>query len=64
MPSNRIGRPVWTLVHYPPDWRWLDGRADSPWYPSMRLFQRGRSESWETVLERVAGALCEWASDR
>lgn len=57
--AGALGRPVWTLVHYPPDWRWLEGRADSPWYPTMRLFPRGRAEPWGTVLERVGDALCD-----
>lgn len=55
--AGALGRPVWTLVHYPPDWRWLEGRMDSPWYPTMRLFQRGRTEAWDAVLERVGDAL-------
>ena len=62
--AGALGRPVWTLIHYPPDWRWLEGRRDSPWYPTMRLFQRGRTERWETVIERVADALCDRASVR
>ncbi|HEX2566555.1 MAG TPA: tetratricopeptide repeat-containing glycosyltransferase family protein [Burkholderiales bacterium] len=60
--AGALGRPVWTLIHFPPDWRWLEGRTDSPWYPSMRLFQRGRTETWETVLERVGDALQELES--
>jgi Tfp pilus assembly protein PilF len=55
--AGALGVPVWTLVHYPPDWRWLHGRSDSPWYPTMRLFQRGPTEPWEAVIERVARAL-------
>lgn len=55
--AGALGRPIWTLVHYPPDWRWLDGRDDSPWYPTMRLFRRGRSDSWQDVIARVARAL-------
>ena len=62
--AGALGRPVWTLVHYPPDWRWLEGRLDSPWYPTMRLFQRGRTEPWETVIERVAEALRDRSSKR
>jgi len=52
-----LGRRVWTLTHFPPEWRWLLGRDDSPWYPTMRLFRRGKTESWESVTGRVAEAL-------
>src|SRR5262249_15568476 len=55
--AGSLGRPAWTLVHYPPDWRWLPGRDDSPWYPTMRLFRRGRDDSWEAVVARIATAL-------
>jgi hypothetical protein len=40
-----------------PDWRWLLHRADSPWYPSMRLHRRAREEDWDTVIGRIAAAL-------
>jgi hypothetical protein len=39
------------------DWRWLLGREDSPWYPTMRLFRQERLEEWAPVFERMAGAL-------
>jgi len=55
--AGALGRPVWTLTHFPPEWRWLLGRDDSPWYPSMRLFRRGRTESWNHVVGRLGGAL-------
>ncbi|MGH8629191.1 MAG: tetratricopeptide repeat protein, partial [Burkholderiales bacterium] len=55
--AGALGRPIWTLVHYPPDWRWLHERDDSPWYPTMRLFRRGRADRWEDVIARVARAL-------
>jgi Flp pilus assembly protein TadD len=55
--AGALGAPVWTLVHYPPDWRWLAGRDDTPWYPSMRLFARSRDESWDAVAARVGAAL-------
>ncbi|MEW6689377.1 MAG: tetratricopeptide repeat protein, partial [Pseudomonadota bacterium] len=55
--AGALGRPVWTLVHFPAEWRWLAGREDSPWYPTMRLFLRRRSESWHDVAGRVRLAL-------
>jgi hypothetical protein len=39
------------------DWRWLRGRTDSPWYPSMRLYRQDRGESWDAVVDRVAADL-------
>jgi Tfp pilus assembly protein PilF len=59
--AGALGRPVWTLVHYPPDWRWLAGRDDTPWYPSMRLFLRAQDESWDDVAARVGAALRAFA---
>jgi hypothetical protein len=45
------------LVPYNADWRWLQQRSDSPWYPSMRLFRQRRSGDWREALEEVAAAL-------
>jgi hypothetical protein len=44
-----------------PDWRWLSGRDDSPWYPSARLFRQTRVADWPNVFERMATALREKA---
>lgn len=55
--AGALGRPVWTLLPFVPDWRWLLGREDSPWYPTMRLFRQAKRGDWGTVLERVAQAL-------
>jgi hypothetical protein len=49
--------PVWVLVPTPADWRWLEGREDSPWYPTMRLFRQVRQGDWEEVIGRVKTAL-------
>jgi hypothetical protein len=57
--AGALGVPVWTLLHADPDWRWMLGRDDSPWYPSMRLFRQARPGAWEGVVGRVAGALAE-----
>jgi Flp pilus assembly protein TadD len=55
--AGAMGKPVWMLLPTPSDWRWLRGRDDSPWYPSMRLFrQRGRGD-WADVILRVKSAL-------
>ncbi len=57
--AGALGRPTWVLLKHSPTWRWLRERTDSPWYPSMRLFRKGESENWESVLERVAENLKE-----
>lgn len=55
--AGALGRPVWTLLPFAPDWRWLLSRPDSPWYPSMRLFRSEPCEPWEPVLQRVCAEL-------
>jgi tetratricopeptide (TPR) repeat protein len=57
--AGALGKPVWVMVAIPADWRWLEGRDDSPWYPTLRLFRQSRRGEWEDVIERVKGALQE-----
>jgi hypothetical protein len=51
--------PVWTLLHHDCDWRWMCERADSPWYPTMRLFRQRSPGDWTEVIEEVSEALSE-----
>jgi hypothetical protein len=55
--AGALGRPVWTLLHSAADWRWLQDRDDSPWYPTMRLFRQTHPGEWEAVIDRVAREL-------
>jgi Tfp pilus assembly protein PilF len=55
--AGALGKPVWTLLPDSPDWRWLLQRADTPWYPTMRLFRQPRGGGWATVVKQVAGEL-------
>ncbi|MDB4308128.1 tetratricopeptide repeat protein [Gammaproteobacteria bacterium] len=55
--AGALGIPVWVLLPYNPDWRWLLGRADSPWYPSMRLFRQSVPGDWSGVFSAVSTAL-------
>jgi hypothetical protein len=55
-----MGRPVWILLATAPDWRWLLGRSDSPWYPTVRLFRQTVARQWGDVMERVAAELRAW----
>jgi len=55
--AGALGKPVWVLLHYAPDWRWMLQRADSPWYPNMRLFRQPKWADWGSVFEAVQGEL-------
>jgi Tfp pilus assembly protein PilF len=55
--AGALGRPVWVALKHVPDWRWMLGRDDSPWYPTMRLFRQPRPGDWPAVFERIAAAL-------
>ena len=55
--AGALGKPVWVLLPFVPDWRWLLNREDSPWYPTARLFRQDRSRRWDSVIGRVNAAL-------
>lgn len=55
--AGALGRPLWVLLAYTPDWRWLLDRDESPWYPSARLFRQRSPRAWDEVLARVATEL-------
>ena len=52
-----LGVPVWVLLPFAPDWRWLLDREDCPWYPTMRLFRQTELGNWQSVVERVRSSL-------
>lgn len=54
-----LGKPVWLMLPYSPDWRWLLGRDDSPWYPVMRLFRQDSGADWAGVVQRLKAALSQ-----
>jgi hypothetical protein len=55
--AGALGVPVWTLLPYDANWRWMVERSDSPWYPTMRLFRQQRAGEWAAVIARVADEL-------
>jgi len=54
-----MGKPVWVLLPYFCDWRWLQSRLDTPWYPTMRLFRQTKREDWGGVFQQLKEALRE-----
>ena len=55
--AGALGVPVWNLLPFAGNWRWLRHREDTPWYRSMRLFRQPEPGDWTTVFSRVAGEL-------
>ncbi|MGD0461964.1 MAG: tetratricopeptide repeat protein [Tepidisphaeraceae bacterium] len=59
--AGAMGKPVWLLLPFPPDWRWMLDRTDTPWYPTMRLFRQKTPGDWDAVIRRVAEDLANTA---
>ena len=57
--AGALGKPLWILLPYRADWRWMRDREDTPWYPQARLFRQTRPGDWSDVIERVHAALQE-----
>src|ERR1700746_3962756 len=55
--AGALGKPVWILLPFVPDWRWLLDREDSPWYPAARLFRQATRGDWSRVIEKVSAEL-------
>jgi len=55
--AGAMGRPVYLMLPFAPDWRWLLGRTDSPWYPTMRIFRQQHPGEWSEVIVRLQSAL-------
>jgi Tfp pilus assembly protein PilF len=55
--AGALGVPVWVLLPFAADWRWLQAREDSPWYPTMRLFRQQERGNWQSVLKSIRSAL-------
>jgi ADP-heptose:LPS heptosyltransferase len=59
--AGALAKPVWVLLPFLPDWRWLLDRDDSPWYPTARLFRQDNTRAWDDVIVRVHEALRDFA---
>lgn len=59
--AGALATPVWTMLPFAPDWRWLLEREESPWYPTMRLFRQPQAGNWESVVGRITEALRTFA---
>ena len=55
--AGGLGKPLWVLLPYVADWRWLTGRDDSPWYPTARLFRQSAARQWDEVVANVRTTL-------
>ncbi len=57
--AGALGRPTWLLLKHEPDWRWMPGARDTPWYPRMRLYPQRTAGDWAPVIAEVAQDLAE-----
>jgi ADP-heptose:LPS heptosyltransferase len=60
--AGALDRLVWLALPYSAEWRWMRGRADSPWYPRHRLFRQPRPRAWPDVFARIAAELASFPS--
>lgn len=51
--AGAMGKPVWNILSFNPDWRWLTERNDTPWYPTMRLYRQTKPHDWKTVFKQI-----------
>jgi ADP-heptose:LPS heptosyltransferase len=57
--AGALGADVWVALARPGDWRWLQNREDTPWYPSMKLFRQSQWGDWKDVFARIAAELTD-----
>jgi len=62
--AGALGRPLWMMLAFNADWRWLHDRDDSPWYPTAHLFRQTQRGDWQGVVDRIAGKLTDLARRR
>jgi len=62
--AGALARPAWVVLPFNADWRWQDGRPDSAWYPTLRLFRQKRPGDWDPVFAAVEDALKLWTDEK
>jgi tetratricopeptide (TPR) repeat protein len=62
--AGAIGKQTWVMLSHAPDWRWLLGRDDTPWYSSLRLFRQPAAGDWGAVAAAVATSISTWRDTR
>jgi ADP-heptose:LPS heptosyltransferase len=62
--AGALGAPVWVMLPFAPDWRWMLGRKDTPWYPTMRLFRQHEPGEWAPVIAEIRHELEQLADVR
>ncbi|MCX8027052.1 MAG: tetratricopeptide repeat protein [Thermodesulfovibrionales bacterium] len=62
--AGALGKPVWLMLHYSSDWRWMLNRSDSPWYPTMTIFRQDTFGIWDGVVKRIKGSLEKILEDK
>lgn len=62
--AGALGKPVLLMDRYDNCWRWLHGREDTPWYPTLRIIRQTTPRQWDDVMVRVAQALADMAAQR
>ncbi len=62
--TGAMGKPVWLILPFSPDWRWLLNRTDSPWYPTMRIYRQKKKGDWDSVFNRIGRDLQRQMTER
>jgi Tfp pilus assembly protein PilF len=62
--AGALGKPVWVLLPFVPDWRWMLKREDSPWYPTMRLFRQPSLGDWKSAINKLVCELEEFKKEK
>ena len=62
--AGAMGKPVWLVLPFSPDWRWFMNRTDSPWYPSMRIYRQKKKGDWASVFNRIGKDLQRQITER
>ena len=60
--AGALNRPAWIMLPYAPDWRWMTGRSDTPWYSSVRLFRQPAPKAWPDLIARVTAELAAFVA--